>query len=147
MASNTPRFLVLLLMLIQPVFAAEMAPLFSGTSLNTGQRGTLEDYRGKVILVAFWASWYPPCLVSLPAYNLMRRELGTAEFEIIAINVVENAKDGVNFLNDHPVDYPVLADPDGKIGIPYGIRTLPRSFLLDREGRIVSTFKSYKAGD
>ena len=45
------------------------------------------------------------------------------------------------------MDYPVLADPEGKIGIPYKIRSLPRSFLLDRNGQIVATHKSYKAGD
>ena len=43
--------------------------------------------------------------------------------------------------------YPVLADPEGEIGIPYGIRSLPRSFLLDREGRIVAEYKKFRAGD
>jgi cytochrome c biogenesis protein CcmG/thiol:disulfide interchange protein DsbE len=135
------------MMLAQPIFAAEMAPLFNGTALNTGQQISLKDYRGKVVLVDFWASWCPPCLESLPAYNQMRRELGTSDFEIIAINVDENTEDGVSFLNEHSVDYPVLADPHGKIGIPYGIRTLPHLFLLDREGRITATFKSYRPGD
>ena len=138
---------LLTMLLAQPVFATEMAPLFHGTALNTGQQIRLEDYRGKVVLVDFWASWCPPCLTSLPAYNQMRRELGSSEFEIIAINVDENTEDGLSFLDEHPVDYPVLADPLGKIGIPYGIRTLPRAFLLDREGRITATFKSYRAGD
>jgi peroxiredoxin len=77
----------------------------------------------------------------------MRREIGTSEFEIIAINVDEDTEDGLSFLEDHPVDYPVLADPEGNIGIPYGIRTLPRSFLLDRDGRIIATYKSFKVGD
>ena len=51
------------------------------------------------------------------------------------------------FLNKHPVSYPVLADPEGKIGIPYGIRTLPRSFLLDRDGSVIASYKSFKSGD
>ena len=59
----------------------------------------------------------------------------------------EDTKDGLEFLADHPVAFPVLADPEGQIGIPYGIRTLPRSFLLDRNGGIVSTYKSFKTGD
>ena len=136
-----------MLLLVQAVSAQESAPLFSGVALNTGQQISLGDYRGKVVLVDFWASWCPPCLVSLPAYNQMRQEIGSGEFEIIAINVDEDTEDGVEFLRDHPVSYPVLADPDGKIGIPYGVRTLPRSFLLDRDGQIVETHKSFRTGD
>jgi thiol-disulfide isomerase/thioredoxin len=136
-----------MLFLVLPVSAQETAPLFSGVSINTGQQIDLREYRGKIVLVDFWASWCPPCLVSLPAYDRMRRDIISDDFEIIAINVDENTEDGLEFLEDHPVAYPVLADPEGDIGIPYGIRTLPRSFLLDRGGRIIASHKSFKIGD
>jgi len=135
------------LMLTQAVLAQEQAPLFSGTDLNTGKQIRLEDYRGRIVFVDFWASWCPPCLASLPAYDQMYREIGTREFEIIAINVDEDTEDGMKFLEKYPVSYPMLADPEGEIGIPYGIRSLPRSFLLDRNGQIVASFKSYSSGD
>ena len=95
----------------------------------------------------FWASWCPPCLESLPAYDRMRQEIGTEEFQIIAINVDENTADGLKFLEQRPVSYPVLADPAGEIGIPWGIGALPRSFLIDREGRIVVIRKRFRSGD
>lgn len=147
MASKALQALCLLLFLVQAAPAQELAPLFSGVALNSGQQIRLDDYRGKVVFIDFWASWCPPCLASLPAYDQMRREIGTEEFEIIAINVDENTEDGLSFLEKHPVGYPVLADPDGHIGIPYGIRSLPRSFLLDRNGKVVASYKSFKVGD
>ena len=147
MVSNLLKSSCLYLLLMQSVSALDSAPLFSGVAVNGGQSINLNDYRGKVVFVDFWASWCPPCLLSLPAYNQMRKDIGTAEFEIIAINVDEDTEDGLRFLEDHPVDFPVLVDPVGEIGKPYRIRTLPRSFLLDRNGQIVSSHKSFKAGD
>ena len=129
------------------VQAQQSAPVFSGTDLLTGQTVSLEAYRGKVIFIDFWASWCPPCILSMPAYDRLRSELGTEQFEIIAINVDENTQDGLEFLIDNPVTYPVLADPEGEIGIPYGIRSLPISFLLDKDGTIVRTYRGYKPGD
>ncbi len=125
----------------------ELAPDFVGKEIHSGQPIALADYRGKVVFIDFWASWCPPCLVSLPAYNKMYQDIDKEEFEIIAINVDEDPEDGLYFLEDHPVSYPVLADPEGDIGKPYGIRTLPVSYLLDRDGRIVQSSRNFKLGD
>jgi thiol-disulfide isomerase/thioredoxin len=147
MVSRSLLSLGLAMLLVQVAPARELAPPFDGVALNTGQQVSLGNYRGKVVFVDFWASWCPPCLSSMPAYDRMYREIGVGEFEIIAINVDENTEDGLKFLADHPVSYPVLADPKGRIGIPYGIRSLPYSFLLDRDGKIVDTYRSFKPGD
>jgi thiol-disulfide isomerase/thioredoxin len=147
MASRLLTIFAVLLLPLMPLHAQEAAPPFSGVAINTGQKISLADYRGKVVLVDFWASWCPPCLESLPAYDRMRQEIGTEEFQIIAINVDENTGDGLKFLEQHPVGYPVLADPAGEIGIPWVIRTLPRSFLLDRKGQIVTIHKRFRAGE
>jgi len=127
--------------------AQELAPEFQGRSIYDDSSLRLSDYRGKVVFIDFWASWCPPCLVSLPAYDQMYRELGNEEFEFIAINVDEDPEDGLFFLQDHPVSYPVLSDPEGDIGIPYRVRSLPMSYLLDREGRVLETYRNFRLGD
>lgn len=121
---------------------------FEGASIyGDGSTLKLSDHQGKVVYLDFWASWCPPCLLSLPAYDEMYKEIGNENFELIAINVDEDTEDGLFFLEDFPVSYPVLADPEGDIGIPYGLRTLPVSYLIDQEGRIIETYRSYSLGD
>lgn len=147
MASRRAWLLAVLLAQAPAVPAQELARPFTGTDLQSGREITLADYRGRVVLVDFWASWCPPCLESLPAYDRLRDELGSEAFEVISINVDEDTADGLAFLRRRPVSFPVLADPDGEIGIPWGIRTLPHAFLLDRDGRIVASYRSFEAGD
>lgn len=149
-ASRLPELLVAFVLVLGPVNwarAQDLAPLFSGTELSSGEQISLSDYRGKVVYLDFWASWCAPCLVSLPAYENMRSEIDSEDFEIIAINVDEDPRDGLEFLVDTPVSYPVLADPEGDIGIPYRVRSLPVAFLLDRGGRIVKRYRGFEPGD
>lgn len=113
----------------------------------TGENIRLADYRGKVIFLDFWASWCPPCLVSLPAYQRMYEEYGSDDWMLIAINVDEDTEDGQFFLEDNPVTYPSIADPEGDIGIPYKLRSLPVSFLIDQNGNIVERYRGFEPGD
>lgn len=141
------KFIALIFCLPGFVLAQELALDFSAPKIAGNGQVRLSDYRGKIVFLDFWASWCPPCLASLPAYDKIYRELDSDEFEIVAINVDEDTDDGLDFLEDHPVSYLMLADPDGDVGIPYGIRSLPVSYLIDREGRIVQRYRDYKVGD
>lgn len=148
MASRNKTILFVFVLFMSGILnAGEPAPLFSGYDLNSNRQINLADFRGKVILLDFWASWCTPCLESLPAYDRLRAELGTEDFDVISINVDENIQDALDFLEERPVSFPVIADPEGEIGIPYRIRTLPRSFILDRQGQIISAFNSFDEGD
>lgn len=139
--------LVLGALLSLSLVAQEQAPEFFGPEIHTGETMRLSDFRGKIIYLDFWASWCPPCLLSLPAYEKMRMEIDSVDFEIIAVNVDADTADGLNFLLDTPVSYPVLVDPKGDIGIPYKVRSLPVSYLINGEGHIIKRYRGFEPGD
>jgi len=146
------RYVLLLAML--PVSAAlcaaeagMQAPDFNLEALQGDGSGTLSDYRGKVVLLDFWASWCGPCRKSLPLYNQMYRELSDENFEIIAINTDEDPADGLKFLERLPVDYLVLQDPGASTPPLYQLKVMPSSYLIGPNGVIQKTFVGFREGE
>jgi peroxiredoxin len=125
--------------LLVPVMVAgaesgQPAPEFGAVSLQNKSTLELAQYRGKVLLLDFWASWCGPCRQSLPALENMRREFGPAGFEVIAVNLDENPQDGLDFLKKYPVTYPIVQDAQGRIARLYDVQAMPMSYLIDRQG-------------
>ena len=123
------------------------APNFSGSPLNGENKVKLSDYRGKVVLVDFWASWCPPCRKSLPKYDVLRNELSAANFEVIAINVDQLPDDGRRFLRQNPVSYPVITDPVGALPEKYQVKAMPTAYLLDKRGVVRYVHVAFQDGD
>jgi len=110
---------------------------------------SLAEYEGQIIYLDFWASWCPPCLVSMPIMNEIRNRLqdeGIA-FEVFAVNVDSHPEDGIDFLLDSPVDFVVLSDPEGTSPAAYGVRGMPTSYLIDPERKIVMVHEGFKRSD
>ena len=152
MKQNFITKLILISLIIIPftvsaISVGETVPLFKARAIDGNKSLALNDYRGKVVLIDFWASWCPPCLRSLPKYDDLRREIGTSDFEIIAINVDENTDDARKFLQKHPVDYPIAKDPKGILPSVYGIKVMPTSYLIDRDGVVQYVHTAFKEGD
>ena len=146
------RKLLLMVFLVLPfsvsaISVGETVPLFKARTIDGSKSLALEDYRGKVVLLDFWASWCPPCLKSLPKYNDLRREIGTANFEIVAINVDENTDDARKFLQKHPVSYPIAKDPKGILPGVFGVKAMPTSYLIDQNGVVQYVHAAFKEGD
>lgn len=111
----------------------EMAPEFSLKDLN-GRNVRLSDYKGKVVLVNFWASWCPPCKMEIPGFQRVYAANKDRGFVIIGI-----ATDDVSplFIKDMGMTYPVVM-ADDKVIRDYGnISGIPTSFLVGRDGRII----------
>lgn len=128
-----------------------MAPITAGPGLIDGKPTSLAGLRGRVVLVDFWASWCGPCKVSLPELETLRSELHAAgyaqRFEVLAINVDTDAKAATRFLARHPVSYALLADPAGKLPEAYALPTMPSSYLIGPDGKVVEVHSGYKPGD
>lgn len=110
------------------------APGFSLMPFAGAQAVRLSDYRGKVVLVDFWASWCGPCRQSLPLYNGLKADYAAADFAILAVNLDEAASDATNFLREHPVSYMALQDPQGDVAQAFGLKGMPSSYVIDRDG-------------
>ena len=101
-----------------------------------GRLHDLADYRGKVLLVNFWATWCAPCREELPSLERLRDALRGRPFEALAVNVAEGESRVRRFLTDVPLGLPILLDRDGNAQRAWGVRGLPATFLLDRKGSI-----------
>jgi thiol-disulfide isomerase/thioredoxin len=101
-----------------------------------GKKHTLPDYRGKVVLVNFWASWCPPCIYEMPELTRLKKQLADQPFEILALNVGEKKYKVRKFAKLINFNLPVLLDTSEDTFDTWGIKTLPTSFLIDAEGNI-----------
>ena len=101
-----------------------------------GQQHPLEDYRGQVVLVNFWASWCPPCIYEMPELQRLKKHFADQPFEAITINVGEKNYKVRKFSKLINLELPVLLDTSSETFDDWGVKTLPTSFLIDSTGQI-----------
>jgi thiol-disulfide isomerase/thioredoxin len=115
--------------------AATPAPELNARDL-TGAAKTLADYRGKVVLLNFWASWCPPCLREMPSLERLRVKMAGRPLAIVALDSAETPEEVGAYLAKMELGFPVLLDSDGANTRRWKVFALPTSFLLDAEGRV-----------
>ena len=104
---------------------------------SQGFNVTLDQFRGKVVLLNFWATWCGPCKIEMPAMERLYRSFSRTEFEILAVSTdAQGAAVTRPFQEEAGFTFPVLHDADFRIGLRYGARQLPMTFLIDRKGII-----------
>jgi thiol-disulfide isomerase/thioredoxin len=141
-------FVVFLATLSSSVFGAETEqeiPVFPNialTSLDGSKQVDLESFRGRPVLVTFWASWCGPCRQELPELQKLSAELADKGFALITINTDQSAIVGARFLQKYNIDVPVYR-MDQRLILHLGVKSLPTNLLLDREGRPVQIYHGY----
>ena len=120
-----------------PVEVGSSAPTFEATDLQSGQRVTLADYKGQVVLLNIWATWCEPCKVEMPSLEQLQKDLGPQGLKIVAVSIDEGGPDVVRqYARDLGLTFLILHDPSGRIKQIYQTTGVPESFVINREGKI-----------
>ena len=98
----------------------------------------LAEQRGKTVLVNFWATWCPPCLEEMPAMERLWRKHKDAGFVLVAVSVDTDPQKVVPFVAEHKLTFPIAFDTKMAVADKYGVRALPSSFILGREGELAA---------
>jgi thiol-disulfide isomerase/thioredoxin len=130
---------------LRPIRKGEPAPAFALPDIDHAQTVSLEQLRGQVVLLDFWASWCTPCVAMLPTMDAVHQRWATRGVAFLGINsdgpgtTLDELK---KFLGTHHVPYPVVID-DGSVGALYKIEALPSLVVIGRDGRIRQSFVGF----
>lgn len=125
--------------------AGTTAPDFTLKSRG-GENVRLEDLRGEVIMLNFWASWCGPCRQEMPHMDAIEQEFRDYGFRVLAVNVDQNRKDAERFLDAVPVDFTILLDQDSTVSELYDVQAMPTTVMIDRNGQARYVHHGYQPG-
>jgi cytochrome c biogenesis protein CcmG/thiol:disulfide interchange protein DsbE len=104
--------------------------------LDEPGEGSLKEYRGKWVLVNFWASWCIPCRDEAPELERFQKEHGGANFTVVGIDTQDLSDDGTKFAKQYGLSYPQLHDGNGDNGHEFGTTGVPENYLLEPNGKL-----------
>jgi peroxiredoxin len=142
-------FFTVLLSLLSPLSNAtveqSLAPDFTLKS-NTGENLRLDEYRGQVVMLNFWASWCAPCRQEMPHLSELHDKYAPLGFQLLGINVDENIEDAKKALQKFSITFPVLFDQANSIAELYNVDAMPTTIIIDKDGKIRHLHRGYKSG-
>jgi len=128
---------------LAPVDHPGPAPRFSSMTPG-GEKMGIDDFKGKLVVLNFWATWCPPCRLEMPSMERLYQEFKGEGLEVVAINFMEREKPITSFLKENGFTFPVLLDKKGEIARNYGVHGLPVTFLIARNGNLFARSMGYK---
>jgi len=122
--------------------------LITSISLSTttaaGTSFDLQEYRGKVLVLDFWASWCVPCRRSFPWMNEMHEKYEDQGLVIVGVNMDAEAADAEAFLREYPANFRIIEDANGELAKKFDVIAMPSSYIIDRNGDIVERHLGFK---
>ena len=119
------------------VVAGDVAPDFTLEDTQ-GNKITLSELRGKVVMVNFWATWCPPCIEEMPSMERLNNFMADEDFVMLAINTEKNGRSVVpEFLKKTPYAFSILYDDQMTVQKKYGVYKFPESFIVGKDGTVV----------
>lgn len=121
------------------------APGFSLMS-RSGETVSLEDLKGQVVMINFWATWCAPCRREMPHLEALHQRYSDLGFTLLGVNVEENTSGVEKFLKETPVSFEVLYDPSNEVSALYDVVAMPSTVMVDREGNLRYMHHGYQSG-
>ena len=115
-----------------------LAPDFSLRNLK-GNYQSLDSFSGQVVVLNFWATWCVPCRVEMPSFEKLYRRYRSEGVTVLAVTLDKNSEQNIkSFVEEYELSFPVLLDEEGKVERLYPSMTIPFTYVIDRDGRIVA---------
>jgi peroxiredoxin len=103
----------------------------------TGESVSLSNYKGQVVFLNFWATWCGPCRNEMPSMESLYNRYKDKGLRMLAVNGGESRKQVIDFMEANSLTFPALLDENGKVHSSYGIQSIPRTCIIDKEGKII----------
>ncbi len=146
---NRLRSLLLATLIAVPALAVAPsgpAPKFQLDSIG-GKVVNLDQFKGQVVMINFWASWCGPCRTEMPILEKLHTKYKPMGFTMVGINVEPDPKLAVDWLKSTPVSFPILLDTRSEVSKLYQVAGMPSTVIVDRKGNLRWLHRGYKPGD
>jgi peroxiredoxin len=131
---------------VSAVSLSALAPDFTLHALG-GPNLRLQEQRGRVVMLNFWATWCAPCRQEMPQLNKLYEKYRTSGFVLLSVNVDDDTRHAADAAAKLGLKFPVLLDTDKSVSRQYDLNTMPSTVLIDRDGRVRYLHRGYVVGD
>lgn len=144
-----PLLILLLSSILLPGITARavsgIAPDFALQSRD-GETVSLAGLRGQVVMINFWATWCGPCREEMPHLEALHQRYSALGFTLLGVNVEEDPENAEAWLEEMPVSFPILFDPENRVSVLYNVLAMPSTVLVDRQGNLRFLHHGYQPG-